>query len=369
MGVPHDPPPPQQSPRSSFTCAGLEHAVVQLQTQNSLVSFARDNVMCTCVHSFWLELSFLWKGDRPAIATAAARGVVMPGRTKFQFPFPLIDMPQYFSPNFHPSIHTAPVVEPNGSRRCPVGRPLEYEFETVATSPSRPPQTPSSLLTALGRDDSPGQPVALVGQFDQTTFVIEQARDALSLIGPRRGEYRLRDELRRGLRPWGHFQTAHSNDSERSCKLVFFDWVEVWDGVNPRERMPLAFPDHAPCRNRFKPSEQRTSLSFITRHHLPRCKFASVGDHVDVWNCIDPPETIPAKDVSCWTLFRRKSDFAQRSYFECYCRREFEAALVAWPWGDDAVILMERVEAICVDNKHNHPAFGVAYGFWRASGA
>ena len=274
----------------------------------------------------------------------------MAGRTKFQFPVPLNDMPQYFSPSFHPSIHTAPV-EPNGSRRCPVGRPLPYEFEKVAASPSRPRRTPTSVLTALSLDDK----LRYLGQCDQATFM-EQVWDALKLfIGRRHGEYRLRDELRRGLRPWGDFHAGLQGGDfiERVCKVSFNVWVEVWDGVNPPEEMPLAFHDHAPDRHHWKPSEQRTSMDFVE----PPCKVAFIDERVHVWNCIDPPEVIRPVDVKHWSRFvKRASDFEQRSYF-CFCSLEFEAALVAWPWGEDAVILMERVEAICVEMHNRSEAY------------
>ena len=148
------------------------------------------------------------------------------GKKKYMFPPPMDGMPEYYSPSFDPSTYIAP----KGTRRCPKGDALKYDLGEVATCRSRPCHSPEGEpRLAFGLTHKNHFNLTRLGERTAMKYLDE----ALNLLkGPRRGELRLRVELRRGVRDWGDFYTCagyrgSSYKLPQPCKVSFSDLAEI----------------------------------------------------------------------------------------------------------------------------------------------
>ena len=210
-------------------------------------------------------------------------------------------MPEYYSPSFDPSTYIAP----KGTRRCPKGDALKYDLGEVAMCRSRPCHSPE------GEPDHSKNHFNLARLGERTDM--KYLDEALNLLkGPRRGELRLRVELRRGLRDWGDFYTCaeyrgSSYKLPQPCKVSFSDLAEVhmiwWSTHNV-----IAAPQEMPLVDR----QDRKWWRF----------------------CEDARISSEKREIKRGL----RKDFAASE-------AEFEDALASFPWGDDVEQLEVRLRA------------------------
>ena len=235
-------------------------------------------------------------------------------------------MPEYYSPSFDPSTYIAlkktsqenlsekDALTPNPlkktsqdsspnplSKKVPKGDALKYALGEVAMCRSRPCHSPE------GEPDHSKNHFNLARLGERTDM--KYLDEALNLLkGPRRGELRLRVELRRGLRDWGDFYTCaeyrgSSYKLPQPCKVSFSDVAEIhmiwW-----RTHNVIAAPQEMPLVDRQDRKWWRFCEDARISSEKRECKRG------------------------------RRADFAASE-------AEFEDALASFPWGDDA----EQIEA------------------------